>query len=517
MTSYVYQKNPNGKTYVYENTTYWDKNAKVYRHKRVCVGHLDSETNEILPNRKKGDVAKQRTVEQGMTETGCMVMNNGISLLLGQAMKASGLEKTLKQSFPADWEKMAACAYYLASEGNALYRLEQWSETNINPSHSSLSSQRISELLPRITPSLQQGFFGRWIAQHCEDEYYAMDITSVSSYSEFIAFVRDGYNRDGEDLPQINLLMATGEKSSLPIYYRLIPGSIKDVSTLQESLENFDQLGSRRLHIVMDKGFYSAKNIDDLYAKHHRFAVGVPFTTDFAKAAVDENREDMDTYEHYHNIMGDELYATAKLIKWKGHRAYVHTYYDSLKAELDNKKFSHKLLVCHDELVNGKRLKENAHFYAQFFFIKETPKRGIQVHYNDAAIKVHKKKYLGWFVMVTNDIKDPVKALEVYRRKDVVEKDFDDLKNDLDMKRLRIHSAAAMDGRLFLQFLALILTTQLKRVMNEHGWFKNHDLQEVIDEMKSLREVQIEGRRKKYVTTPTKFQREISELFGLGL
>ena len=28
MSSYVYVKNPNGKTYVYENTTYWDKESK---------------------------------------------------------------------------------------------------------------------------------------------------------------------------------------------------------------------------------------------------------------------------------------------------------------------------------------------------------------------------------------------------------------------------------------------------------------------------------------------------------
>ena len=51
------------------------------------------------------------------------------------------------------------------------------------------------------------------------------------------------------------------------------------------------------------------------------------------------------------------------------------------------------------------------------------------------------------------------------------------------MKRLRIHSAA-MEGRIFIQFIALLITTRLKQVMNEAGWFKNHDLQKVISEMK---------------------------------
>ena len=42
-------------------------------------------------------------------------------------------------------------------------------------------------------------------------------------------------------------------------------------------------------------------------------------------------------------------------------------------------------------------------------------------------------------------------------------------------RRPRIHSAA-MEGRIFIQFIALLITTRLKQVMNEAGWFKNHDL-----------------------------------------
>ena len=48
MSSYVYVKNPNGKTYVYENTTYWDKETKTCKHKRVSVGHLDPDTGAIV-------------------------------------------------------------------------------------------------------------------------------------------------------------------------------------------------------------------------------------------------------------------------------------------------------------------------------------------------------------------------------------------------------------------------------------------------------------------------------------
>jgi transposase len=78
--------------------------------------------------------------------------------------------------------------------------------------------------------------------------------------------------------------------------------------------------------------------------------------------------------------------------------------------------------------------------------------------------------------MISNDVKDPVKALEIYRMKDTAEKAFDDLKNDLDSKRLRIHSTQAMEGRLFIQFIALILSNKIKGVMNEAGWYKNYNM-----------------------------------------
>lgn len=48
--------------------------------------------------------------------------------------------------------------------------------------------------------------------------------------------------------------------------------------------------------------------------------------------------------------------------------------------------------------------------------------------YNEEAISRHKRNHIGWFVLVSNHIKDKTKALEVYRDKDAVEKCFDDLK-----------------------------------------------------------------------------------------
>ena len=515
MASLVYVHNPNGITYVYENISYWDKAMKKTRHIRKSIGHIDSASGKVIPNRKKGDTARKQAEQEAETKRRCKISTLGVTNLLDKVVSDIGLQKVLASVFTEDWSMILTCAYYLVSEGKALCHADKWKNDNKVPYQDSLSSQRISELLTRITPTLQQDFFRRWNAVNNQEEYYALDITSVSSYSDFIEFVRWGYNRDGEDLPQINILMITGEKSHMPIYYRVLPGSIKDVRTLRESLDNMSYIDAGHIHYVMDKGFYSQQNIDALYAAHKRFMIGIPFTSGFARELVETHRDTIRSHSNYCIVGTDDLYAVTEPMNWSGHRFYAHVYYDSYKAAVDEKKFDHMLHCCYEELISGERDKSHAQYYEKFFTVKETPVRGIKVSFNEATIADYKRNRIGWFILAGNDIKDKAKALTVYRAKDAVEKCFDDLKNDLDMKRIRMHTKESMDGRIFIQFIALLITTRLKQIMAEAGWFKNYTLQEIIDEMKTLREVRIDGTRKKYSTEPTPLQRKIIELYGL--
>ena len=43
-----------GTTYVYESTSYWDKEKKQPRSKRTLIGKIDPETGEIIPTGKSG-------------------------------------------------------------------------------------------------------------------------------------------------------------------------------------------------------------------------------------------------------------------------------------------------------------------------------------------------------------------------------------------------------------------------------------------------------------------------------
>ena len=109
----------------------------------------------------------------------------------------------------------------------------------------------------------------------------------------------------------------------------------------------------------------------------------------------------------------------------------------------------------------------------------------------------------------TNDIKDQVEALRVYRDKDYVEKCFDNSKNQLDIKRLRIHTSSTMDGRLFVQFIASIYMSALRKKIRDAGLTEKYTVRELLLEMETLIQVRYSGKYGHILTEVTKPQRQI--------
>ena len=88
--------------------------------------------------------------------------------------------------------------------------------------------------------------------------------------------------------------------------------------TLVTSLSRFEAAtGKRPATIVMDKGFFSAKNINfllgDSDGEAHNFLISMPFTCAFAKKQVESERKDIDCVENTIVVNGYPLRAVTKL------------------------------------------------------------------------------------------------------------------------------------------------------------------------------------------------------------
>jgi hypothetical protein len=128
----------------------------------------------------------------------------GLTDLLGRLAEKIGLMDALRASNPRHCAGIYALASHLAASGEPFMHVQDWLEkAAVAESVGNLTSQKISEILTDITPGECEKFFQEWAQRRVETEYLALDITSVSSYSELVDDVEWGYNRDGEDLPQV--------------------------------------------------------------------------------------------------------------------------------------------------------------------------------------------------------------------------------------------------------------------------------------------------------------------------
>lgn len=489
-----------GITYIYESVSYWDREKKQPRSKRTLIGRLNPTTGEIVPTDGRGKHRAQKEDDPAVRKGPVPVARTnrlffGATYLLDQIGEVTGLTADLKTCFPNTYKQIMSIAYYLVLEDqNPLFRFKKWAAIHRHPFGKDIPSQRSTELFQSVTEEAKMHFFRLQGKRRAEKEYWAYDSTSISSRSETLRQVKYGKNKDDDQLPQINLALVFGEESKLPFYYRKLAGNVPDVKTIQELLRELDVLGYEKIKLVMDRGYYSAENINALFKKHLKFLCGTSSALSFAKDFIREIGSRKDHYEYYNSNL--ELYVFTKTIAWdyeqerpyKGdvvkeeRRMYLHLYFNPDKFSDDGKAFNRRLDTLKNELLSGHRVPEHEKDYRKYFEIKETPKKGISLTVKQDAVDAAHERY-GFFVLISNEVKDPVTALSLYRMRDVVEKAFWNVKERLNLRRTMTSSESSLEGKLFVEFVALIYLSYIQKKMEEKGLFATYTLHELLDEL----------------------------------
>ena len=235
-----------GITYVYESSSYWDPVKKQPRNKKVCIGKLDKDSGNFIPSKRlKPEQASAR--DPKVTASAQII---GPNIILDVITKELRLDKLLQKCCPDYYQQIMAMSYYLVHQGNALSHCETWCDSHIPNIATTLSSQNISDILDKINVDTKQTFMAEWLTQNAEDDHLCYDITSISSYCASNAYIRYGYNRDGEQLAQLNLAVVFGQSSGLPLYFQELPGSINDVKALNNLLKTVKALSSKPLSYI---------------------------------------------------------------------------------------------------------------------------------------------------------------------------------------------------------------------------------------------------------------------------
>lgn len=496
-----------GLTYVYESKSYWDKEKKQARSHRTLIGRLDPETGKVVPTdgrgkrRGMGTKSAESKVPKKRGPTPAVRTQRlfyGATYLLDRIGEKLGITGDLRTCFPDTYKQILSLVYYLIlAEGMPLYRFRTWGLLHMHPYGEDIPSQRSSEIFQGITEEQKQHFFRLQGKRRLDKEFWAYDTTSISSYSEILKLVKYGKNKDDDRLPQINLALLFGQDSRLPFCYRELAGNIPDVKTLRETIDEITSLDCGKIKYCMDRGFCSADNINLMYKDHVKFLMSASSSLSYAKDFIKEVGNEKDSYEHYNGNFG--VYTFTQTVWWdyeqkrpykgdvlKGaRRMYIHLYYNPEKYADDAVKFNQKLDRLKAEILSGHRVADHERLYKKYFIINETPVRGISLAYKQDAINSARERY-GFFVLISNEVKDPAEALRLYRLRDVVEKAFGDLKDRLNCRRSLVSSESSLRGKLFVEFVALIYLSYVKKMMEDKGLFSKYTMPELFDELELI-------------------------------
>ena len=201
MATIIYQKNKKtGNVYAYESIAHWDKDKKQSRAVRKCIGKVDPKTNEIIPT---GTYKKKKSEQDANANSGLCSITNclrgfyGATYLFDKIGEVTGVTADLKACFPDDYKRILSIVYFLIlEENNSLSRFPHWQKIHIHPYGKDIASQRSSELFQSIEEVARMDFFAKQGKRRAENEYWAFDITSISSYSEILNQVKKGRNKE---------------------------------------------------------------------------------------------------------------------------------------------------------------------------------------------------------------------------------------------------------------------------------------------------------------------------------
>lgn len=498
--------------YVYHITRMYRNEKGKPTNDRISIGKIDDETGMLIPNRNYYEI--YAGVEQYKQPEVESIKSCGITFAIDGLLNELGLIDVMKKKFPKYADQIIALAEYMLCEGNVMSYYEDWCDEVYPHGNIRLGSGDISRVFQSIDYKSRMDFFKTWIYARNQSEYIAYDVTSISSYATGIDSLEWGYNRDKESLPQLNFAMYYGQQSMLPLYYCVYPGSVPDKTHLTYMLRDNELIGCKGTKYVLDRGFFSSDNLRFMTEAGTRFIISVPNSTSFARELIDKNRSQIVNRSECR--LGKDLpYARAVIREDFGMRVKAHIYYNPAKAAAEEEILYDEIERCERALKEMTEPPSRTLHYDRYFKINHKKGGGIGFIRDNEKINTIISR-LGFFIIVETDFEaSSYDILMTYRRRDVVEKSFDDLKNELDMKRLHCHCDETTEGKMFIAFFALILRSCMQNKLREYLSTAGISFSSVLKEMRKLKYVHTrEG--EKLLSPVTKKQRDIFTALGLS-
>jgi len=431
-----------GNHYVYRSTTYWDREAKRRRKKSTYLGRLDREQG-LIESSGRGPTFKPRTVEQ-----------YGNALLLHLAME--DLYPLLKERFSSHWQELYALAMVRIQGYVPLKRVKSLWEKLYSPMDMSpsLSPGNLSRVLKEVGIDNEgQNYIFRELS--ARGRQFVYDLSVVFTRSAGVNLAELGYNKSKLPLPQLNLALFYSADKGLPTMLRALPGSVKDISSLYNSVVD---MGIEGKVLILDRGFFSRGVIS--FLMEHRISFVLP-----AKK-------------------NSKLYAT--------------------RIHLTRHFFYQERLIKH-----GKRKVENGYFlylFADVLLRAEEEKTLFELLDKGKVDRkdLNARKGRAGRILIVSDLDiEGEEIFHMYKHRDGVEKLFSTYKNMLHADRIYLQEDESVMGHLFVSFLAMYGYCKLQLMLKKANLLKSLSPRDLLEEFAKVYMLR-DGERKVITEVPKK-------------
>lgn len=444
----------NGRYYLYGVKSEYDKTLG--RSKKVSLGILGSisQENGFVPSQKnelklksKGFVANNQVISQ----------EYGLSKWLIDTLQSEGLLDDLKKHFPDLWQFIVFMVYcrvaYKSPLKNIPFYLEQSDILALIGWKENLYDQKISDLLFEL--GRRQKSIHEFIKPKDNSrKTVLMDATDVILQSNHISLAQKGYNANMDFQSQFVLLYLYDAVSLKPLYFRILPGNIREISALQNTIKIS---GMEHCIYIADKGFFSETNVAELEKLEMQFIIPLKRNNNLIPYSTLNNIEQSDNYFDF----AKRFIFFADTVK-NGNRK-VNLFLDGKLKEQEKTDYLTRILSL--------------------------PESFSKTQFND------KVKAMGTLSLIHNTDLTPKEVYYEYKTRGEIEQFFDHLKNTLEASTSFMQREESLNGWMFVNHLSMQVVYKLFDILKHNHLNKKqklihkYSINDVIEHLKSIKKI----------------------------
>ena len=424
-----------------------DKEAGIYKSKERGVftfapgtGKFGLPPEDYIPPRNEDHRKKQKRVS----------VDFGDAFFMNSFIHASGMMKVVDAVKYGNRDTFHAMLLFYTLSGLANCDAIHWYEGNIASllyPDANLTSQRISDFLASIgTPEKQMEFQKAYIqfvmAHYEQDKNILIDSSGLPNSVHFPMTARNVHN--GKVSNEIRLIFVVQKSTGLPLYYRVVPGNIVDVSTLSRIFLHLDSMGIDISSCIMDAGYNSGDNLDLFYNEDHKCKIG--FITRIGSG--DQTFKDL-VSEELPNIDSRENF-----VKYEDRYLFIIKREVMVGSNKDNPAWMYLGLDC------GRMSDE------QHKLLKRAKRDSLTVDEVYEAMQTE-----GVFGILSGENYTCEEILPAYYQRQAAEQIFDFAKNYTKLLPLRINNDDTFNGHLLLSYMATCIVKMIQLRLKEANLF----------------------------------------------